>query len=255
MELLEFRVSFFMSDKNEKTNAEKKDLNIIKLKKGETVNITKALGSSKRLNILKHLTEDELNLSEIAEKIDSTPQAVYHHLNILEKSKLVRVVREEKIKNMAKTIKYYRANYQPDGINVLLWAPLDQVDTTNMKARIPIPERAVERIARKIGDKLFLDKTDFKIEILTIIVKDAVDLIHASMENLKSDYELEIDEKLWDLLLLFSELSIMNVIKKMVEEEEKREHLDDLLSLLFEEKMEKNGLHPPLDENINELLD
>jgi len=90
-----------MSNETKQKQTDKKDLNIIKLKKGETVNISKALGSSKRLSILQHLSQEELNLSEIAEKIDSTPQAVYHHLQILEKSKLVQVVREEQIKNMA----------------------------------------------------------------------------------------------------------------------------------------------------------
>ncbi|MHA1305414.1 MAG: ArsR/SmtB family transcription factor, partial [Candidatus Heimdallarchaeaceae archaeon] len=116
---------------------DKKDLNIIKLEKGETVNLTKALGSNKRLAILRHTSEEALNLSEIAEKIDSTPQAVYHHLQILEKSKLIRVVKEEKIKNMDKTIKYYRSNFQPDGINLILWAPLENIESTQLQERVP----------------------------------------------------------------------------------------------------------------------
>ena len=212
-----------------------KDLNIIKLKKGETVNISKALGSNKRLTILRILSENEFNLSEIAQKIESTPQAVYHHLQILEKSKLIYVVREENIKNMAKTIKYYRASYQPDAINLLLWAPLDELESTELEAKLPLPERPVQRIVRKMADKVFKDVNDFKIELLTTVVKDMIDLTHQSMNSLKDDYGLELDEKLWNLILLFSNLSVLNSTKKMAEDEVYRNKINDLLSLLYEE--------------------
>ena len=212
-----------------------KDLNIIKLKKGETVNISKALGSSKRLSILRFLSKEELNLSEIAQKIDSTPQAVYHHLQVLEKSKLIYVVREENIKNMAKTIKYYRASYHPDAINLLLWAPLDELETTELEAKVPIPERPVQRIVRKMANKVFTDVNDFKIEILTSVVKNMIDLTHESMNSLKEEYGLEIDEKLWNLILLFSNLSVLNATKKMAEDDKQRNRVNDLLSLIYEE--------------------
>ena len=212
-----------------------KDLNIIKLKKGETVNISKALGSNKRLTILRILSENEFNLSEIAQKIESTPQAVYHHLQILEKSKLIYVVREENIKNMAKTIKYYRASYQPDAINLLLCAPLDELESTELEAKLPLPERPVQRIVRKMADKVFKDVNDFKIELLTTVVKDMIDLTHQSMNSLKDDYGLELDEKLWNLILLFSNLSVLNSTKKMAEDEVYRNKINDLLSLLYEE--------------------
>ncbi|MHA2256152.1 MAG: ArsR/SmtB family transcription factor, partial [Candidatus Heimdallarchaeaceae archaeon] len=188
-----------MNSETKPKGTEKKDLNIIKLKKGETVNISKALGSSKRLSILQFLSKEELNLSEIAEKIESTPQAVYHHLQILEKSKLVQVVREEKIKNMAKTIKFYRATYEPDAINLILWAPLDIIEPTELEARVPVQERPVERIVKKMADKVFKDITDAKIEVLTSVVKGLVDLSHESMNSLRQDYGLELDEKLWNL--------------------------------------------------------
>ncbi|MHA1667407.1 MAG: winged helix-turn-helix domain-containing protein [Candidatus Heimdallarchaeaceae archaeon] len=224
-----------MNKPSEKEEKESKDLNIIKLRKGETVNMSKALGSSKRLSILRFLSEEELNLSEIAEKLNSTPQAVYHHLQILEKSKLIRVVREENIKNMEKKIKYYRANYNPDAINILLWAPLDEIEPTELESRIPIQHKPIERIVRKIADKVFKDLTDIKIEVLTSVVKTLIDLTHESMNALKTDYGLEIDEKLWNLILLFSNLSVMNAIKKIVEEHKYREQVNTLLSLIYEE--------------------
>ncbi|MHA1200127.1 MAG: ArsR/SmtB family transcription factor [Candidatus Heimdallarchaeaceae archaeon] len=224
-----------MTDKPNSDESSVKDLNIIKLKKGETVNITKALGSNKRLTILQHLSENELNLSEIAEKIDSTPQAVYHHLQILEKSKLIVVVREESIKNMAKTIKYYRASYQPDAINLILWAPLDEIELTELQSRVPIPERPIQRIIRKMADKVFKDVNEFKIELLTSVVKDMIDYAHESMNSLKDEYGLEIDEKLWNLLVLFSNLSVLNSVKKLSENKKSREKAENLLSLLHEE--------------------
>ena len=226
-----------MSD-NKSNEKVLKDLNIIKLKKGETVNVSKALGSNKRIAILQHLSERELNLSEIAEKIDSTPQAVYHHLQILEKSKLVFVVREENIKNMAKTIKYYRASYHPDAINLLLWAPLDEIEPTELQSKVPLPERPIQRIVRKMAGKVFKDVNEFKIEILTSVVKEMVDLTHASMNSLKTEYGLEIDEKLWNLIVLFSNLSVLNSVKKMAEDDKSREKVGDLFAILQEEFQE-----------------
>lgn len=218
-----------------KDESESKDLNIIKLRKGETVDISKALGSNKRISILKYLSEEELNLSEIANKINSTPQAVYHHLQILEKSKLIYVVREEKIKNMAKTIKYYRASYQPDAINLLLWAPLEELELTELESRVPLPERPVQRIVRKMADKVFTDLNEFKIESLTSVIKNMIDLTHESMNSLKTDYGLDMDDKLWNLILLFSNLSVLNAVKKMTEDKKQRNKVNTLLSLLFEE--------------------
>ncbi len=226
-----------MSNQPEK-KTNKKDINIIKLKKGETVNISKALGSSKRLEILRQLSEAELNLSEIAEKVESTPQAVYHHLQILEKSRLIHVVREENIKNMDKKIKFYRSNYQPDAINLLLWAPLDQIESTELQTRVPIPDRPVERIARKIAEAIFTDKNEFKLEILTGVLKGLVTNTHESMITLKNDYEIDIETKLWNLLLLFSELSTLNAFKKLVEEEKTKTLFEDLVMSIAEEKQE-----------------
>jgi predicted transcriptional regulator len=58
-----------MSSKKQTAKTAHKDLNIIKLKKGETVNMSKALGSKIRLAILRLTSEEELNLSGIAEKV------------------------------------------------------------------------------------------------------------------------------------------------------------------------------------------
>jgi len=54
----------------------------------------------------------------------------------------------------------------------------------------------------------------------------------------KIDYGLEIDEKLWNLILLFSNLSVMNAVKKFSEIKEHRDKIEDLVSLLYEEYQE-----------------
>ncbi len=216
-------------------DTEVKDLNIIRLKKGETVEMSKALGSSKRLEILRHIIREELNLSQIAEKVQSTPQAVHHHLKILLDSQLVRVVREETIKNMKKTIKFYKANYNPDGINLISWDPFNDMASSDLKSRIPIQEKPVERIVRKMAKNFFKDVTEPKIEILTSIVKHLVDLSHETMDSLYEDYKLELDDKLWNLILLFTNLSVINAIKKLVETEDYKKDVENLLALLYEE--------------------
>ena len=238
-----------MSERANPQKTETKDLKVIKLKKGETVNMSKALGSSKRLAILRHLSKEELNLSEIADKLKdeglkgSTPQAVYHHLQILEGSKLIRVVREVNIKNMDKTIKYYRSTYQPDAINVILWEPLEDLEPAELESRIPVPSRPVGRIVRKMADKVFHDITEGKIEVLTKLMKQMVDISHESMNSLREDYNIDVSEKLWSLILLFTNLSMMNAIKKMVEDPEHKQIVDELLSLLYEEMLELNHLN------------
>ncbi len=224
-----------MNTQTNPDDTEVKDLNIIRLKKGETVEMSKALGSSKRLEILRHLIREELNLSQIAEKIQSTPQAVHHHLRILAESQLVHVVREETIKNMKKTIKYYKANYNPDGINLISWDPFNDIAAADLKTKIPIQEKPVERIVRKIVKNFFKDVTEPKIEILTSIVKHLVDLTHETMDSLYEDYKLELDEKLWNLILLFTNLSVINAIKQLVEKEDYKKEINDLLTLIFEE--------------------
>jgi len=224
-----------MNTQTSPNDAEIKDLNIIRLKKGETVEMSKALGSSKRLEILRQLIKEELNLSQIAERIQSTPQAVHHHLKILADSKLVRIVREEKIKNMKKTIKYYKTNYNPDGINLISWDPFNDMALSDLKTRIPIQEKPVERIVRKIAKNLFKDVTETKVDLLTSIVKHLIDLTHETMDSLYNDYKLELDEKLWNLILLFTNLAVINAVKQVVEKEDYKKDLDDFLTLIFEE--------------------
>jgi len=228
-----------MVTKKKNDGPKKKDINIIKLRKGETVSMTKALGSNKRLQILRVLTDQELNLSEIAEKLDISPQAAYHHLQILEKSKLVSVVREVNIKNMAKTIKYYRANYHPDAINILLWAPLDVIEPSELSKKVPIPTTPVQRIVRKMAPDVFKEVNDYKIEILTAVVKDMIDLTHESLNNLKKEYGLEMNEKIWNLILFFAELSVMNAVKNIAQNEEYKKHATDLFALICEEFVEE----------------
>src|SRR3989442_13758343 len=65
------------------------------------------LGDDTRRRIIYLLRTRELTISQIAEELRMTPQAIYHHIKKLWPAQLVEVAREEKVDNFIDT--YYRA--------------------------------------------------------------------------------------------------------------------------------------------------
>ena len=65
------------------------------------------LGDETRRRIIYLLRARELTISQIAEELRMTPQAIYHHVKKLVPAGLVEVSREERVDNFIET--YYRA--------------------------------------------------------------------------------------------------------------------------------------------------
>jgi predicted transcriptional regulator len=65
------------------------------------------LGDETRRRIIYLLRARELTISQIAEELRMTPQAIYHHVKKLVPAGLVEVAREERVDNFIET--YYRA--------------------------------------------------------------------------------------------------------------------------------------------------
>jgi len=65
------------------------------------------LGDDTRRRIIYLLRARELTISQIAEELRMTPQAIYHHIKKLLPAELVEVAREERVDNFIET--YYQA--------------------------------------------------------------------------------------------------------------------------------------------------
>ena len=65
------------------------------------------LGDDTRRRIIYLLRARELTISQIAEELRMTPQAIYHHIKKLLPVEMVEVTREERVDNFIET--YYRA--------------------------------------------------------------------------------------------------------------------------------------------------
>jgi DNA-binding transcriptional ArsR family regulator len=67
----------------------------------------KLLGGEVQQRIIGLLRSEELPICTIAEKLNMTPQAIYHHIKKLEKAGLVHVTREERCGHLIQS--YYQA--------------------------------------------------------------------------------------------------------------------------------------------------
>src|SRR4029077_7172243 len=65
------------------------------------------LGDETRRRIIYLLRARELTISQIAEELRMTPQAIYHHIKKLVPAEMVEIAREERVDNFIET--YYRA--------------------------------------------------------------------------------------------------------------------------------------------------
>jgi DNA-binding transcriptional ArsR family regulator len=134
------------------------------------------LADDTRRRIVFLLRAKEMTVSQIAEHLGLTPQAVYHHIKKLVKANLVEVAREERVDHLIES--YYRATAEVFHCNV----------GTAVKSKKAAKEETtnVLNALKKIGFKLeYNDKT----------VDELVDL-QAQYKDLRfgSKYEEEISK-------------------------------------------------------------
>lgn len=65
------------------------------------------LADDTRRKIIHMLRAKEMTVSQLADELDLTPQAVYHHIKKMLRAKLVEVAREERVEHLIES--YYRA--------------------------------------------------------------------------------------------------------------------------------------------------
>ncbi|NWG11589.1 winged helix-turn-helix transcriptional regulator [Candidatus Bathyarchaeota archaeon] len=74
------------------------------------------LADETRRKIVFLLRVKEMTVSQIAEQLDLSPQAVYHHIKKLQKGDLVEVVREERLGHLIES--YYRTTAETFNLSV-----------------------------------------------------------------------------------------------------------------------------------------
>ena len=65
------------------------------------------LADQTRMKIVFHLRTKEMTVKQLAEELQLTPQAIYHHIKKLQKGQLIEVTREERQRHLIES--YYRA--------------------------------------------------------------------------------------------------------------------------------------------------
>ncbi|MFW6141904.1 MAG: ArsR/SmtB family transcription factor [Candidatus Saliniplasma sp.] len=95
-----------------------------------TINQIKVLSNASRLQVMALLLEKERTISELAKKLDLTPQTVHHHVHKLLDSGLIHVSREETHGNLVS--RYYAVEEEwLDSYDV--WDDLELEEKKNYK--------------------------------------------------------------------------------------------------------------------------
>jgi DNA-binding transcriptional ArsR family regulator len=162
------------------------------------------LGDDTRRRIIYLLRARELTISQIAEELRMTPQAIYHHIKKLLPAEMVEVTREERVDNFIET--YYRAtaevfsfSWGTSGKNQAqaeqrLRDTLLSLDKLGIKVRVE--EDAVAQIIQtqgkieSFGDKQELDEKVSKLDDVDFLGKQELTSI-ASMISLSDKQFLE----------------------------------------------------------------
>jgi DNA-binding transcriptional ArsR family regulator len=107
-----------------------------------------------RRKIIFLLRVKEMTVSQIAEQLNLSPQAVYHHIKKLQKGDMVEVVREERLGHLIES--YYRATAETFNLSV------GKAFTRTPKNRKMAIQREAETLdaLKKIGFNIKYDEND-----------------------------------------------------------------------------------------------
>ena len=103
------------------------------------------LGDETRRRIIYLLRARESTISQVAEELKLTPQAIYHHVKKLLKAGLIDVEREERVENFIE--KYYRASAE---VFELSWGAQGKSQTVAAEQRLGDTLRALPKIGIEV---------------------------------------------------------------------------------------------------------
>lgn len=112
------------------------------------------LADETRRKIVFLLRVKEMTVSQIAEQLDLSPQAVYHHIKKLQKGDLVEVVREERLGHLIES--YYRTTAETFNLSI------GKEFTRTPKNRKLAKQREAEILdaLKKLGFNIKYDESD-----------------------------------------------------------------------------------------------
>ena len=112
------------------------------------------LGDETRRRIVYLLRARELTISQVAEELKLTPQAIYHHIKKLLKAEMVEVVREARVENFIES--YYRASAE---VFQFSWGAhgKEQVKAARQRLRESMLALRKIGISPRIDDKTLLE--------------------------------------------------------------------------------------------------
>lgn len=89
------------------------------------------LGDETRRRIVYLLRAKESTISQLAEELKMTPQAIYHHVKKLVRADMIEIAREERVENFIE--KYYRASAE---VFQFSWGPQSKGQTLIAEQRL-----------------------------------------------------------------------------------------------------------------------
>ena len=159
----------------------------------------KLLADETRRKVLYLLRVKEMTVSQLADDLDLTPQALYHHIKKLQEGEMVEVVREERIGHLIES--YYRATAE----DFLLTT--GKIDAQTFRDRELAKEQvaAVLNALKKIGFKI-----EFNQEKIAKIATLRSELTH---ECCSSDKRyIRAQDEIWNM-------DELNIITKQIAQE------------------------------------
>ncbi|HVP27042.1 MAG TPA: metalloregulator ArsR/SmtB family transcription factor [Candidatus Bathyarchaeia archaeon] len=150
----------------------------------------KLMGDETRRKIIFLLRAKEMTVSQIAEELELTPQAVYHHIKKLTEGGLVEVTREVRVEHLIES--YYRAT--AESFNFMLGK------TSRSENAVKEQTATALNALKKLGFKIeFDDKTVAKLTNLQLELDDCCKITAyedkiTEMENIDLLTKIRIEE-------------------------------------------------------------